>query len=93
MIDYHAADCGVPSVNRNVKLNFSSTLEGAVLILTCDNYLTSNTNATDQQSLTVICQSNTTSWNSDPADFIESCSSVTTTTTTTLTGTYIIYTE
>ena len=58
--DYHAADCGVPSVNRNIKLNFSSTLEGAVLILTCDNYLTSNTNVTDQQSLTVICHSNTT---------------------------------
>ena len=60
-------------MNRNIKLNFTSTLEGAILILTCDNYLTSNVNARDKQVLTVTCHSNTTSWNPDPADFIDSC--------------------
>ena len=68
-------------MNRYVKLNFNSTLEGSVLILTCENKkLMSNTNlklnATDEQVLEVICHSNTTSWNPDPTDFIESCSSL-----------------
>ena len=58
-------------MNRNIKLNFTPTLEGAILILTCDNYL--NVNATDKQILIVTCHSNTTSWNPDPADFIDSC--------------------
>ena len=65
-------------MNRYVKLNYSSTLEGSVLILTCDSEkLMSNTklNATGEQVLEVICHSNTTSWNPDPTDFIESCSS------------------
>ena len=62
-------------VNRYVKLNFSFTLEGSVLILTCENEkLMSTTNATDQQVLKVICHSSATSWNPDPTDFIESCS-------------------
>jgi hypothetical protein len=72
-------------VNRYVKLNFSSTLEGSVLILTCENEeLMSNTNATDEQILRVVCDSTATSWNPDPTDFIESCSSFTTA----LPGTY-----
>ena len=62
-------------MNRYVKLNFSSTLEGSVLTLICENEkLMSTTNATDEQVLKVICHSNTTSWNPDPTDFIESCS-------------------
>ena len=66
-------------MNSNVKLNFSSALEGAVLILTCENKnLRSYTDATDEQILTVTCNSNTISWIPDPTDFIESCSSVTT---------------
>ena len=73
-------DCRVPLVNRYyVKLNFSSTPEGSVLLLTCENeMLMSTTNATDEQVLEVICDSNTTSWIPDPTDFIESCSSFTT---------------
>ena len=68
-------DCRVPPVNRYVKLNFSSTPEGSVLLLTCEHKkLMSTTNATDEQVLKVICHSNTTSWNPDPTDFIESCS-------------------
>jgi hypothetical protein len=71
--------CGEPLENRYVKLNFSSTLEGFVLIVTCENEkLMSNINSTDEQILKVICHSNATSWNPDPTDFIESCSSVTT---------------
>jgi hypothetical protein len=63
-------------VNRYVKLNFNSTLEGSVLILTCENEeLISNTNAPDEQILKVTCHSNATGWNPDPTDFIESCSS------------------
>ena len=71
--------CRVPLMNRYVKLNFNSTLEGSVLILTCENEkLMSNAklNATDEQVLKVTCHSNTTSWNPDPTDFIESCSSL-----------------
>ena len=64
-------------VNRYVKLNFSFTLEGSVLILTCENEkLMSTTNATDEQVLKVTCYSNTISWTPDPTDFIESCSSL-----------------
>ena len=74
-------------MDRNIKLNFNSTLEGYVLILTCDNYLTSNINGTDERILKVTCYSNTTNWIPDPADFIESCSLVSTTTTTTTTTT------
>ena len=67
--------CRVPLVSRYVKLNFSSTLEGSVLILTCENEkLMSTTNAADEQVLKVICHSNTTNWNPDPTNFIESCS-------------------
>ena len=55
-----------------VKLNYSSTLDGSVLILTCENYI-SNMNTTDEQVLNVICHSNE-SWIPDPADFIKSCS-------------------
>ena len=63
-------------LNRYIKLNFSST---PVLILTCENEnLMSSTNV-----LEVICHSTATSlsWNPDPTDFIESCSSITTTVT------------
>ena len=50
-------------MNRNIKLDYISTLEGFVLILTCDN----------AEILNVTCHSNE-SWIPDPADFIESCS-------------------
>jgi hypothetical protein len=39
----------------------------------------STTNATDEQILEVVCYNTANSWNPDPTDFIESCSSVTTT--------------
>ena len=70
----HTADCGVPLVDKNVKLNYSSTLEGSVLILSCENE-TSYMNITDEQVLKVICHSNG-HWIPDPAQF--TCSSSTT---------------
>ena len=68
------ADCGVSFVDRYyVKLNYSSTLDGAVLILTCENVI-SIVNTTEEQILGVTCHDNG-SWIPDPAEFIESCSS------------------
>ena len=64
----YTADCGEPVLNA--KLNYSSTLEGSVLILTCEN-----DTSTDKQTLSVTCHSNG-SWIPDPADF--TCSSFTT---------------
>ena len=62
----HTADCGVPV--SNATLNYSSTLEGSVLILTCEN-----DTSTDEQALNVTCHSNG-SWIPDPANF--TCSSL-----------------
>ena len=61
-------------MNRNVKLNYSSTLDGSVLILTCENEM-SNVNTTDEQILSVTCHSNA-SWIPNPAEF--TCLSFTT---------------
>ena len=58
----HTADCGVPV--SNAKLNYSSTLEGSILILTCEN-----DTSTDELTLSVTCHSNG-SWIPDPLDFI-----------------------
>ena len=58
-------------MNRNVKLNYSSTLDGSVLILTCENEM-SNINTTDEQIFIMTCHSNG-NWIPDPADF--TCSS------------------
>jgi hypothetical protein len=55
-------------VDRNVRLNYSSTLEGSVLILTCEN----DTSA-DEQMLNVTCQIG--NWIPDPTQF--TCSSTT----------------
>ena len=73
---YHAADCGVPLVNRNLKLNLISTLEGSVLTLTCENEM--SLNFTNETTLSVTCDSNG-SWIPNPADFIQSCSPFSTT--------------
>ena len=71
VIIFNTADCGVTAlVDRNVTLNYSSTLEGAVLTLTCENDIT-----TDEQVIHVTCHSNG-SWIPDPAQF--TCSSFTT---------------
>ena len=61
-------------VNRHVKLNYTSTLDGSVLILTCENEML-NMNTTDEQTLSVTCHSDG-NWIPDPADF--TCSSFTT---------------
>jgi hypothetical protein len=66
----NAADCGVPQLDRNVTLNYISTLEGSVVILTCEN----NT-ATDEQILYVTCQ-RSGNWIPDPTQF--TCSEFTT---------------
>ena len=73
MAIYNAADCGVPLVDRNVMLNYSnsSTLEGAVLTLTCENDINI---IADEQVLHVTCHING-SWIPNPALF--TCSSVT----------------
>ena len=68
LIEY-TADCGVPL--SNAKFNYSSTLEGSVLIVTCEN-----DTSTDEQTLSVTCHSNG-SWIPNPADF--TCSSFITT--------------
>ena len=57
----YTVDCGVPV--SNAMLNYSSTLEGSVLILTCENDI-----STDEQTLNVTCHSNG-SWTPDPVDF------------------------
>ena len=69
----HAADCGVPPADRNLKLNFSSTPEGSILTLTCENEMSTN-----EMTLSVTCHSNR-SWIPNPADFIQSCSLFSTT--------------
>ena len=85
----HTADCGLPLVNRNVKLNYSSTQKGSVLILTCEDEVL-NMNISDKEILNVTCHSNR-SWIPDPADFIQSCSPFITVTNVSPTpGTYII---
>ena len=67
-------------MNRNIKLNFSSTLEGSVLTLTCENEMSNiNTSSqTDKQILNVTCHSDR-SWIPNPAYFVECCSTVATT--------------
>jgi hypothetical protein len=62
-------------VNNNVKQNFSSTLDGSVLLLTCENEIDNIINTIDEQ--TVTCQSNG-NWIPDPAEF--TCLSSTTVT-------------
>ena len=76
LILVHVANCRVPIVDCNVKLNYTSTLEGSVLTLTCENEMP-NVNTTDKLILHVTCHSNG-SWIPNPADFIKSCSSFTT---------------
>ena len=61
-------------MGNNVKLNYTSTLEGSALILTCASKM-SNNSTTDEKIFDVICHSNG-SWIPDPADFIDSCSPV-----------------
>ena len=78
VLNYHTADCGVPLVDRNVMLNYSSTLEGFILTLTCQNeidILHISSNATNEQILSVICHSSG-NWIPDPTQF--NCSSSTT---------------
>ena len=60
------AYCGVPVVNRNVKLNYTSTLDGSALILACETAMFNKT--TNEQFLNVICHSNGR-WIPDPAEF------------------------
>ena len=71
-IYYHTVDCEVPVVNNNVKPNYNSTLDGSVLILTCENEIDISTymhmNTTDEQVLRVTCHSSG-NWIPDPAQF------------------------
>ena len=60
-INYHTADCGSLPADRNLKLDYSSTLEGSVLTLTCENEMFNmNIIGSDAEV-------------PDPADFIQSC--------------------
>ena len=54
-------------VDRNLKLDYSSTLEGSLLTLTCENEI--SLNSTTEMTLNVTCHSNG-SWIPNPADFI-----------------------
>ena len=67
-----AADCGLPPVDRNIKLDYSSTLEGSVLTLTCDN---DTSRSTDEEIVSVTCHSSGI-WIPDPTQF--TCSPPTT---------------
>ena len=67
-----AADCGVPLVDSNVILHYSSTLEGSVLTLTCEN---DTSRSTDEEIVSVTCHSSG-NWIPDPAQF--TCSPSTT---------------
>ena len=58
-------------MDRNLKLNYSSTLEGSVLTLTCENEKFNLKNATEE-ILNVTCDSDG-NWIPNPADFIQSC--------------------
>ena len=60
-----AADCGVPLVDSNVILGYSSTLEGSVLTLTCEN---DTSRSTDEEIVSVTCHSSG-NWIPDPAQF------------------------
>ena len=62
-------------MDRNIKLNYSSTLEGSVLTLTCENEMSLKSTT---ETLSVTCDSNG-SWIPNPADFIQSCSPFSTT--------------
>ena len=58
-------------MDRNIKLNYSSTLEGSVLTLTCENEILSmNTTGPGEEILSVTCHSNR-SWIPSQADFIK----------------------
>ena len=83
---YHTAVCGVPIVNRNLKLNLISTLESSVLTLTCENEISRN--STNETTLNVTCDSNG-NWIPNPADFIQSCAAPFSTTIPLTTGTKI----
>ena len=66
-------------MDRNIKLDYSSTLEGSVLTLTCENEIFNMSSiGSDAEILNVLCDSNG-SWIPDPADFIQSCSPFSTT--------------
>ena len=72
-INYLAADCGSLPADRNLKLDYSSTLAGSVLTLTCENEMFNMSSiGSDAEILNVICHSNGR-WIPDPADFIQSC--------------------
>ena len=58
-------------MNSNVKLNYSSTLDGAVLTFTCGNEM-SSINTTNEAAFDVTCHSNG-NWIPDPAILIKSC--------------------
>ena len=69
----YTADCGLPLVDRNIKLNYNSTLEDSVLTLTCENEMFNmNIIGSDAEVLNVICDSNGR-WIPNPANFIQSC--------------------
>ena len=68
-------------MDSNVKLDYSSTLEGSVSTLTCENenlMFNMNIIESDAEILNVTCDSNGR-WIPDPTDFIQSCSPFSTT--------------
>ena len=56
-------------MDRNVKLKYNSTLEGSILMLTCENDISNiQFNSTDKEFLYVTCHSSG-NWIPDPAQF------------------------
>jgi hypothetical protein len=60
--------------NRHLKLNYSSTLEGSVLMLTCEN---DTSRSIDERTFRVTCQSSG-NWIPDPSQLNFTCSEFTT---------------
>ena len=61
----YVADCGVPRLDNDVMLNYSSTLDCSVLILTCKD---GTFRSTDKQILQMTCYSNE-NWIPNPSQF------------------------
>ena len=63
-------------MDRNVTLNYNSTLEGSVLLLTCEDEFQMSLNSTNETTLSLTCHSNR-NWIPNPAEFTCSDSTAT----------------
>ena len=64
-------------MNKNIELNYNSTLEGSRLTLACENDTDMPNINASTTILNVACHSDR-NWVPNPTNFIESCSTITT---------------